>query len=57
VARVKLAVRRHADRTRFCSYIKILDPRGLARAAPILYRFLLNKWYFDEVYDAVIVGG
>ena len=32
-------------------------PRRLAAQQPILYRFLLNKWYFDEVYDAVIVGG
>ena len=22
-----------------------------------LYKFLLNKWYFDELYDAVVVGG
>src|SRR5207245_1235801 len=22
-----------------------------------LYSFLLNKWYFDELYDAVVVGG
>jgi len=22
-----------------------------------LYRFLLNKWYFDELYDTVAVGG
>ena len=21
----------------------------------MLYRFLLNKWYFDEIYDALIV--
>jgi NADH-quinone oxidoreductase subunit L len=20
-----------------------------------LYRFLLNKWYFDEIYDAIFV--
>ncbi len=32
-------------------------PRRLAAQQPILYRFLLNKWYFDEVYDAVFVGG
>jgi NADH-quinone oxidoreductase subunit L len=30
-------------------------PAGIAaRFAPI-YRFLLNKWYFDELYDAVLV--
>ena len=27
----------------------------LARANPVLYRFLLNKWYFDELYDAIFV--
>jgi NADH-quinone oxidoreductase subunit L len=31
-------------------------PRRLAAAQPILYRFLLNKWYFDEIYDALIVN-
>ena len=30
-------------------------PRRLAENQPILYRFLLNKWYFDEIYDAVFV--
>ena len=30
-------------------------PGKLAAAMPGLHRFLLNKWYFDEVYDAVLV--
>ncbi|TYB83524.1 NADH-quinone oxidoreductase subunit L [Maritimibacter fusiformis] len=30
-------------------------PRRLAEAQPHLYRFLLNKWYFDEIYDVVFV--
>ena len=30
-------------------------PAKMAEANGILYRFLLNKWYFDEVYDAVFV--
>ncbi|MFZ5750757.1 MAG: NADH-quinone oxidoreductase subunit L [Pseudomonadota bacterium] len=30
-------------------------PRRLAEAQPALYRFLLNKWYFDEIYDALFV--
>jgi NADH-quinone oxidoreductase subunit L len=30
-------------------------PRALAEANPILYRFLLNKWYFDELYDFLFV--
>jgi NADH-quinone oxidoreductase subunit L len=36
----------------------ILDPTrpvALARNQPFLYRFLLNKWYFDEIYDLVFV--
>ncbi len=30
-------------------------PVGLAEEHRVLYRFLLNKWYFDELYDAVLV--
>ena len=30
-------------------------PARLARMQPQLYRFLLNKWYFDEIYDFVFV--
>ncbi len=30
-------------------------PGQLAAALPWLHRFLLNKWYFDEVYDLLIV--
>jgi NADH-quinone oxidoreductase subunit L len=30
-------------------------PVELARQHVVLYRFLLNKWYFDEIYDAIIV--
>ncbi|SEM66812.1 NADH-quinone oxidoreductase subunit L [Palleronia pelagia] len=30
-------------------------PGRLAGANPVLYRFLLNKWYVDEIYDAVFV--
>ncbi len=30
-------------------------PRALAEQNPILYRFLLNKWYFDELYDFLFV--
>jgi NADH-quinone oxidoreductase subunit L len=37
-------------------YIRRPDlPGRLAANQPILYRFLLNKWYFDEIYDAVFV--
>jgi NADH-quinone oxidoreductase subunit L len=30
-------------------------PVALARDQQLLYRFLLNKWYFDEIYDFLIV--
>jgi NADH-quinone oxidoreductase subunit L len=30
-------------------------PEALARRNQGLYRFLLNKWYFDELYDAIFV--
>jgi NADH-quinone oxidoreductase subunit L len=30
-------------------------PVELARQHSVLYRFLLNKWYFDEVYDVLFV--
>ena len=30
-------------------------PKRLAEVQPILHRFLLNKWYFDEIYDLLIV--
>jgi NADH-quinone oxidoreductase subunit L len=30
-------------------------PVELARQHDVLYRFLLNKWYFDEIYDFLFV--
>jgi NADH-quinone oxidoreductase subunit L len=30
-------------------------PVKLAEAQPALYQFLLNKWYFDELYDAIFI--
>ena len=30
-------------------------PVRLAEEHQVLYRFLLNKWYFDEIYDALLV--
>jgi NADH-quinone oxidoreductase subunit L len=30
-------------------------PVKLAREHPMLYQFLLNKWYFDELYDFIFV--
>jgi NADH-quinone oxidoreductase subunit L len=42
----------------FAYWFYIVDPSvpvRLAEANPILYRFLLNKWYFDEIYDFLFV--
>ena len=39
-------------------YMYMVDrtaPKALADANPLLYRFLLNKWYFDELYDFLFV--
>jgi len=37
-------------------YIRRPDiPVELARQHQVLYRFLLNKWYFDEIYEALLV--
>ena len=30
-------------------------PRRVVASNPVLYRFLLNKWYFDEIYDVIFV--
>ncbi|MFO1183818.1 MAG: NADH-quinone oxidoreductase subunit L [Bauldia sp.] len=42
----------------FAFFFYILSPqtpRRLAEANRLLYRFLLNKWYFDELYDFLFV--
>ena len=31
-------------------------PISIAERAGALYRFLFNKWYFDELYDRIFVG-
>jgi len=37
-------------------YMTKLDlPRRVAVSNPVLYRFLLNKWYFDEIYDVIFL--
>src|SRR6266849_3883037 len=37
-------------------YIRRPDlPPELARQQSLLYQFLLNKWYFDEIYDFLLV--
>jgi NADH-quinone oxidoreductase subunit L len=40
------------------AYFYLVDPampRQLAEQNGWLYRFLLNKWYFDELYDLIFV--
>src|SRR6202000_1553446 len=40
----------------YAFYIQRPDlPVELARQQPLLYQFLLNKWYFDELYDLIFV--
>ncbi|MBU1335125.1 MAG: NADH-quinone oxidoreductase subunit L [Alphaproteobacteria bacterium] len=42
--------------TAWYMYIRRPDvPGKLAATNPGLYRFLLNKWYFDELYDTIFV--
>ncbi|MFN3152844.1 NADH-quinone oxidoreductase subunit L [Bremerella sp.] len=36
---------------------KTLDPMDVRRSFDPLYRVLFNKWYFDEIYQAVFVRG
>ncbi|KDE20108.1 NADH:ubiquinone oxidoreductase subunit L [Acetobacter aceti 1023] len=38
-----------------CYVLSPALPANMARACGPLYRFLLNKWYFDELYDAIFV--
>jgi NADH-quinone oxidoreductase subunit L len=40
------------------AYMYLLHPEiapRLAKQFDLLYRFLLNKWYFDELYDFIFV--
>lgn len=34
-----------------------VDPKAAARRLKPLYLFSLNKWYFDELYEATIISG
>jgi NADH-quinone oxidoreductase subunit L len=36
-------------------YRRVLDPADAQAQFPGLHRFLWNKWYFDELYSAIIV--
>ena len=35
--------------------VKPTIPHKIAEIFPRIYMFLLNKWYFDEIYDAIFV--
>ena len=39
----------------FFYLISPATPVALSRALKPVYLFLLNKWYFDEIYDALLV--
>ncbi len=34
---------------------RVWDPKEVARQFGGIYRFLLNKWYFDELYQAIFI--
>jgi NADH-quinone oxidoreductase subunit L len=34
-----------------------IDPDRVANAVKPLHTFLQNKWYFDELYEATVIGG
>jgi NADH-quinone oxidoreductase subunit L len=34
---------------------RILDPQDVRRTFAPVYRFLLNKWWFDELYDLIFI--
>ena len=36
---------------------KKIDAEKLKQSVKPIYTFLLNKWYFDELYNATVVGG
>jgi NADH-quinone oxidoreductase subunit L len=36
-------------------YSRTLDPEEVTEQFPAVYRFLWNKWYFDELYSAILV--
>jgi NADH-quinone oxidoreductase subunit L len=36
-------------------YYRVLDPAESREQFPAVYRFLAHKWYFDEIYSALLV--
>ena len=39
----------------FMYIVKPGSAKAVADSNPVLYRFLLNKWYFDELYNLIFV--
>ena len=42
----------------FATYVYVIRPGTadrIAKANPLAYKFFLNKWYFDELYDLIFV--
>jgi NADH-quinone oxidoreductase subunit L len=39
----------------YCYMLRTEIPARVARTLRPIYRFLLNKWYFDELYDWLFV--
>jgi NADH-quinone oxidoreductase subunit L len=61
MGRVRSPVRDDDDSASLLAYWMYIrksasTPKALAARHDILYRFLLNKWYFDELYDAIFVA-
>ena len=36
---------------------KVIDPAAIAAKIEPLYKFSLNKWYLDDIYDVAFVKG
>jgi NADH-quinone oxidoreductase subunit L len=39
----------------FLKYFRVLDAAEVARQFPRVHDFLAHKWYFDELYDRVLI--
>lgn len=35
--------------------LRKLNPDDVRRQFPFIYKFLVNKWWFDELYDAILI--
>jgi NADH-quinone oxidoreductase subunit L len=39
----------------FLKYLRVLNPAEVVRQFPRVHDFLAHKWYFDELYDLILV--